>query len=163
MSWFFVGAAVVASLGAIQGGRQQQAAAESQANMDEYNAKMAEIKARQTNDATSRKIDDQRKKARDAVGTQLAASAEAGAGLNGDLLRESLLNMETDTQEIRYGGDLEAQGLSDEAALARSSAVISRDRGKQAKSSSYLNAGSALLSGAASGYGNQQRIAAAKK
>lgn len=155
MSWFMVGAAVVTALGAVQAGRQADAAAQSQANMDDYNAKMSDIKAKQANAAAGRQEDEQRKKARQAIGMQLASSAEAGAGLNGDLLRQSIFDSESDTQAIRYEGALKAQGLTDDAAIARSSAVINRDKGKQAINGSYLNAAGALMGGAAKAYGKK--------
>ena len=163
MSWFFVGAAVVTAAGQIQSGRQANAAAQSEANMAEYNAKMADIQANQAYAAAGVQEEDLRKRARAAVGLQLAASAEAGAGLDANLLNESLMNVEEDSMAIRYEGNLKAQGLNDTALLQRSSAVVSRDRGRQAVSASYLSASSSLLSGAGQGYGNQARIAAAKK
>lgn len=151
-TWLAIGSAVLGGAGAIQSGRQANAAAQSQSNMDEYNAKMSDIKATQTNAAAGRQEDEQRQKARQAIGMQLASSAEAGAGLNGDLLRQSVFDAESDTQAIRYEGQLKAQGLTDEATMARSSAVVNRDRGKQAITGSYLNAASSLMNAGTSYY-----------
>ena len=75
-------------VGAIQSGKQASAAAQSEANMADYNSKMSEIQARQAYAAAGVQEDETRRKGRAAVGMQLASSAEAGAGLNGDLLRE---------------------------------------------------------------------------
>lgn len=129
---------------AIQQGKQANAAAQSEANMAEYNAKMAEIKARQSNAAAGVQEDETRRRGRAAIGNQLASSAEAGAGLNGDLLRESVFGIEADSMAIRYDGALKAAGLADEAALQRSAAIVARDKGKQAKTGSYLNAAASL-------------------
>ena len=153
LTWLAVGSAVFGAAGSIQQGRQANAAAQSQANMDEYNAKMSDIKATQVNAAAGRQEDQQRKQARAAIGMQLASSAEAGAGLNGDLLRQSVFDSESDTQAIRYEGQLKAQGLTDEATLARSAAVVNRDKGRQAINGSYLNAASSLLNAGAKSYG----------
>lgn len=153
ITWLAIGSAVVGGFGAIKQGQQASAAAQSQANMDEYNAKMSDIKATQVNAAAGRQEDQQRKQARQAIGVQLASSAEAGAGLNGDLLRQSVFDSESDTQAIRYEGQLKAQGLTDEASMARSSAAVARDRGKQAITGSYLNATSSLLNAGAKSYG----------
>lgn len=112
--------------------------------MAEYNAKMAEIKARQAYSAASVQEDEARRRGRAAIGNQLASSAEAGAGLNGDLLRESIYGVEADSMAIRYDADLKAAGLKDEASLQRSAAVVARDRGKQARTASYLNAAASL-------------------
>lgn len=132
-------------VGAIQQGQQASAAAKSEANMAEYNSKMAEIQARQAYAAAGVQEDEIRRRGRVALGNQIASSAEAGAGLNGDLLRESVYGIEADSMAIRYEGDLKAQGLKDTAALQASSAAVARDRGKRAVTASYLNAGSSVL------------------
>lgn len=164
MSWVFVGAAVVTALEAVASGRQQQAAAQSEANMQEYNDKVSEIQARQAQAAASNQQDEQRRRARQQIGLQLAASAEAGAGLNPDLLRQSIFDMEADTQAIRYEGSLRAQGLNEQAELGRSGAAVSRDRGRAAVQGSYLTAAGSLLSGyGGAGYYSAQRTAALNK
>ena len=149
------------AVSAIQQGQQANAAAQSEANMAEYNAKMAEIQARQTYAAAGVQEDETRRRGRAAVGLQLASSAEAGAGLNGDLLRESIYGIEADSMAIRYESDLKAQGLRDTAALQRSGADVARDRGRRAVSASYLNAGTSMLGAATSYYGATSRIASA--
>lgn len=140
-----IASAGVGAIGAIQQGRQASAAAQSEANMAEYNAKMADIQSKQAYAAAGQQEDLQRKRARAAIGNQLASSAEAGAGLNGDLLRQSIYDSETDALSIRYDGALKAQGLSDSAAMQRSNAVVSRDRASQATTGSYLNAAGSIL------------------
>jgi hypothetical protein len=150
-------------VGAIQQGQQASAAAKSEANMAEYNSKMAEIQARQAYAAAGVQEDELRRRGRAALGNQLASSAEAGAGLNGDLLRESVYGIEADSMAIRYEGDLKAQGLKDAAALQSSAAAVARDRGKRAVTASYLNAGSSVLNAATSYYGTTSKIASAGK
>jgi len=165
MSWVAVALAVTAAVGvasAVQAGEQASAAAKSQANMDEYNAKMAEINAKQSNAAAGRQEDEQRKRARQAIGMQLASSAEAGAGLNGDLVRQSIFDAESDTQAIRYEGALKAAGLHDQASIARSSAAVSRSQGRAAVGGSYLNAAGAVSGAAASYYGGKAKLNASK-
>ena len=139
-------------VGAIQQGRQASAAAKSQANMDEYNATMAGFQANQANAAAGRQEDEQRQRARQAIGAQLASSAQAGAGLNADLLRQSVYNMDADSSAIRYEGALKAQGLTDSASLARSSAAVNRDRARSATTAGYLNAAGSVLNAGASYY-----------
>lgn len=150
-------------VGAIQQGKQANAAAQSEANMAEYNSKMAEIQARQAYAAAGVQEDEIRRRGRVALGNQLASSAEAGAGLNGDLLRESVFGIESDAMAIRYEGDLKAQGLKDNAALQSSAAAVARDRGKRAVTASYLNAGASVLNSATSYYGATSKIASAGK
>lgn len=152
ISWLAIASAALGAVGAIQQGEQADAAAKSEANMADYNAKMNEIQAKQTYAAAGRQEEEQRRRARAQIGQSLAASAEAGAGLNGDVLRTSVFDAESDALAIRYEGDLKAQGLKDSAALQRSASVVARDRGKQAVAGSYLNAGSALLNAGTSYY-----------
>lgn len=158
-----IASAVLGTVSAIRQGQQANAAAKSEANMAEYNSKMSEIQARQSYAAAGVAEDETRKKGRVAIGNQLASSAEAGAGLNGDLLRESVYGIEADSMAIRYEGDLKAQGLKDNAALQKSAAVVARDRGKQAVTSSYLNAASSIANAGNSYYANTSKIASAGK
>lgn len=151
-----VASAGIGAVGAIQQGRQASAAAKSEANMADYNAKMADIQAKQAYSSAGEQEDLQRKRARAAVGKQLASSAEAGAGLNGDLLRQSIYDSETDALSIRYEGALKAQGMTDSAAMQRSRAVVARDRASSALTGGYLNAaGSILNAGTAYYKGNK--------
>lgn len=145
-------------VGAIQQGQQASAAAKSEANMAEYNSKMNEIQARQAYAAAGVQEDELRRRGRVALGNQLASSAEAGAGLNPDMLRESVFGIEADSMAIRYEGDLKAQGLKDSAALQSSAAAVSRDRGKRAVTASYLNAASSALNAGNSYYGATKGI-----
>ena len=146
------GGAILGGISAIQGGRQASAAAQSEANMTEYNAKMADIQAKQAYSAAGQQEDLQRKRARAAIGNQIASSAEAGAGLNGDLLRQSIYDSETDALSIRYDGALKAQWLTDSASMQRSNAVVARDRASQATTGSYLNAAGSILNAGTSYY-----------
>lgn len=158
--------AVVSAVGAISQGEQQaaqaRAASQSQANMMEYNSKMNVIQANQANAAAGRQEEQQRAQARQAIGLQLASSAEAGAGLNQDLLRGSLLNMESDTNAIRYEGGLRAQGLQDSALINQSNADATISMGKARASSlrqgSYFTAAGTLLSGAGKAYAQSQGL-----
>lgn len=87
----------------------------------------------------------QRKNAREVIGSQLAAGAEAGGSLSGsnlDALRESMMNAEMDALGIRYEGEVKARGLENEATATRA-------RGRQAQIGGYLSAaGSLAMAGA---------------
>lgn len=150
-----VASAVVGAVGAIKQGQAQSAAAQSAANQAEYQGKVAAIRQNQVNTNAGLQEDEQRRKARAVIGQQLASSAEAGAGLNSDLLRESIYGMEADSNAIRYDAALKSSGLSDEAALQKSNADIYRSRAKEAAGAGYLNAASSLLQAGASYYGGK--------
>lgn len=147
-----IGSSVLGAVVAIQQGNQASAAAQSQANMADYNAQMADIQAKQTYATAGQQEDLQRKKARAAIGTSLAASAEAGGGLNTDSLRQSLYDAETDALAIRYDGALKAQGYKDQGALQRSNAEVFRSQSSQAKTGGYLNAAGSILNAGSSYY-----------
>ena len=162
LAYLVAGSAALSAVGMVQQGKQASAAAQSEANMADYNAKMADIQAKQTYSAAGQQEDLQRKRARAAIGNQIASSAEAGAGLNGDLLRQSIYDSETDALSIRYEGALKAQGMKDAASMQRSSAAVSRDRAGQATTGSYLNAAGSILNAGASYYGAKTKSLTAK-
>ena len=58
ITWLAIASAAIGGIGAVQKGRQASAAAKSQANMDEYNATMAEFQARQANASAGRQEDE---------------------------------------------------------------------------------------------------------
>lgn len=145
ITWLAVGSAALGGVGAIQQGFQAEAQAKSQANMAEYNAQMAEMQARQEYAQAGAQEDLQRRRARAAIGTQLASNAQAGGGLNTDLLRQSLYGAETDALAIRYDGALRASGFKSEADLQRSNAAMLRSSAKQAKTAGFLSAAGSLM------------------
>lgn len=141
--------AAVGAVGSIRSGNMQQAAADAEAQR--MNA-AADVTLR---DATAQ--DEQfRMDARRRIGLQLAASAEAGAGLNADSLRESIYGVEMDSAAIRYGAMSRDQALRDQAG-------ITRWQGRNAKTAGYLNAAASVLNAGSSYYGGRARIDAAKK
>lgn len=142
--------AVVTVTSSIQQGKQAEANAEYEAKQMEANAQAARAQA-------STAEDEQRAQARKLIGTQLAAQAQAGTQLNGsasDILRESLFNAESDAQTIRYEGENQARGLTNQA---RGSLLS----GKNAKTNAYMSAAGSLLSSAGGMYGNYRKMTTA--
>lgn len=144
--------AVVGVFSAIQQGKQAQRAADADAAAMDYNAAADRAKATHANKMAGIQEDSQRKRARQVIGSQLASSAGAGAGLNQDLLRESIFNMESDTEDIRYDGKMKAAGYRDQATLTSANAGTRRQQGKEAVNASYLNAAGSLLNAGTSYY-----------
>jgi hypothetical protein len=82
--------------------------------------------------------DAQRRVARQVLGEQAAAFAQAGGGVDENIMRQSAINAELDALNIRYGGAMKASGLlSDARATRKQSAML---------------AGAQLLSGTSSAY-----------
>lgn len=139
-------AAVVGVAGAVQQGRSARANAQFQADQMTENAKTSRAEAGVAEE-------DQREKARQIIGSQMAAQAQSGAQLNGsasDMLRQSLFSAESDAQRIRYQGENQARGMGNQATGALfSGAMASKQAG--------LNAAGSLMSAAGSGYGNYKK------
>ena len=138
--------AVVGVASSVQQGRAARANAQFQAEQMKANATASRAEA-------GAMEDDQREKARQIIGTQMAAQAGAGVQLNGsasDLLRQSLFNAESDAQRIRYDGENRARGLGNQATGALFS-------GSLAQKQAGLNAAGSLLSAAGSAYGGYKK------
>jgi|GEM_PF-2676182 len=159
VTWMMIAAATSAA-GAISSGNQAKAAAESQANVADYNAKVDVMKATEASRVAGVQEDRQRQAARATIGMQLASSAGAGAGLNADLLRESFFNMESDSADIRYEGATRAAGLNESAMLGRANAVTQRQQGRAAQQAGYLSAAGSLMSAGSTYYKGQAAIKA---
>lgn len=145
-------AAAMQAVGAIQQGQQANAAAQAEAQAMDYNAQMGRARAEQASRAAGVQEDAQRQKARAIIGEQIAGNAQAGTGLNSDLLRQSIFNSENDALAIRYDGMQKAAALNDQATLDTASASNARARGSAAITGSYINAAGTLLDAGTSYY-----------
>lgn len=152
-----IASAVVGAVGAIQQGEAAKQAADANAQGMEYNAASDRARAGQASRMAGIKEDEQRRAGRAAIGAQLASSAAAGAGLDSNLLRESIFNVESDAGAIRYDGALKSAGLNDQATMGMFEASNARKRGESAQTAGYLNAAGSLLQG-----GNQYYAGKAK-
>lgn len=142
-TWVAIASAVVGAGSAVYSGQQQQQQAEAESIRMRQAADVA------LRDATAQ--DEQfRTDIRRRIGSQIAASAEAGAGLNADSLRESIYGAEMDSAAIRYGALSREQALNDQA-------NIRSWEGKGAKTAGYLNAASSLLNSGSSYYSRKKR------
>ena len=157
--------AAVSAVGAIQQGQAQKASYDSQAQANEYNAKVQEnnaIYARNNADSAnqqaSAKEELQRRRFAAVQGQANAGVAQSGTGFGGsnaDVLKQNAINAELDALNIRYEGDLQSKGLMQtasnneaQAGLDRFQASAARQNGDNAVTGSYLSAGSNLLAGA---------------
>ena len=128
---------------AVYSGQQQKNAAEAEAT------RMRQAADVSLRDATAQ--DEQfRQDIRRRIGLQVASSAEAGAGLNADSLRESIYGAEMDSAAIRYGAMSREQALNDQA-------NIRSWEGRGAQTAGYLNAASSVLNSGSSYYSRKTR------
>lgn len=152
-----IASTAMSAVGAIQQGNAAKSAANANAQAMEYNTASDRARAVQASAMAGIKEDEQRRVGRSVIGEQLASSASAGAGLNSDLLRQSIFNVESDTNAIRYEGQLKAAGLNDQAAMSMFEAGSARAKGKSAQTAGYLNAAGSLLSGGNQYYAGQAK------
>lgn len=152
-----IAATAIQAVGAIQQGEAQKQAADASAQAMEYNAASDRARAVQASAMAGIKEDEQRRVGRAVIGEQLAASSSAGAGLNGDLLRQSIFNVESDAGAIRYEGQLKAAGLNDQATMGMFEASSTRKRGESAQTAGYLNAAGSLLNGGSQYYAGKAK------
>ena len=141
----------IQAIGAIQQGRAQSAQYQSQANAQEYNARVSRSQAEAAGQQWSAREDEQRRQARQILGKQLAATAQSGVNLNGsaaDIFRESMINAEQDALNIRYEGEMTRTGLLNQAQMSDYEASASRSAAKSARRSGYMSAAAAIASGA---------------
>lgn len=146
MTWAAIAVAAVSAVVGVASASQQKKHAEANA---QFQADQLKANAEAARAEAGAAEDDQREKARQIIGTQMAAQAQSGVQLNGsasDLLRQSLFNAETDSQRIRYEGENRARGLNNSAAGALF-------EGSLKKKEANLSAVGSLLSSAAKGYG----------
>lgn len=128
---------LVSAVGAIQQGQAAAAAARTNAEIADRNAKVARATAAQ--DAETK--DRENRLRLGAIIANYGASGVSMAGTPLDVLGDSARQAEFEKQTILYKGDLRAMGFEDSASLDRANA-------KAAKRAGYFKAGSALLSGA---------------
>lgn len=128
----------ISAVGAIQQGQ----AAKQTAN---YNAALADRNAVIATQQSAAHEEAQRKLDRRRMGAMRAGYSASGVTPDGsplDVLGDSIAEAELNALNIRYEGQLAAQGYTE-------SAGVSRRQGKQAEAAGYFNAGSALLTGGA--------------
>lgn len=148
----------VGVMGSIQQGKAAQAQANYQAQVSENNAKITQWQAQ---DAIARgKVEEEqhRKQVARFLGTQRAGIAGSGFELGDEtsmsILGDTAAMGELDALTIRSNAAREAWGYQVQGSNFQADAGMSRLAGKNARSSSYWQAGGDLLSGA-SRFGTQ--------
>ena len=155
-----IGSAAFSAIGAIQQGNAAAASEQSQANAMRYQAETNRQRATLALQQGNQQEESKRRDNRRAMGNLRAGLVENGIGLESgtgaDLVAESSLNSELDALNIRYGAQLNAQGLQQQAVSDDYSASAATARSKNARTAGYLGAGAALLTGAGQVYQGQQ-------
>jgi hypothetical protein len=133
----------VAALGAVRSSQAQAAAAN-------YNAQLADQNAQVANAQGAAAAEAQERDSKRRIGSMLAAYGASGVqtdtGSPTDVLADSARSASLDNLTIKYNAKLRAMGLEAQAGLDRSTASNATQAG-------YINATSAVLSGASKAYG----------
>lgn len=159
-------AAAMAAAGAIASANAQASSAKSAANAAEYNAEVDRQRATVALQQGNANEESQRRQAAIAMGRQTAATAQSGVDLTSgsalDLYQQSATNAELDALNIRYGAQLQAQGLQQQGTLDTMTAQQQRNNARSATTAGYLNAGASALSSYGTYTNNQAALAKAR-
>lgn len=153
----FVGGSLASAYGQYQQGREQEANLKTQARIASRNAQLQRTQAATARQQAGAQEEAQRRDARRFLGTQRAAIGQAGIGTGGtvaDLLEDSAVQSELDALNIRYGGELQASELFNQAGMSDAEAQILRANAKAAKRAGTIGAATSLLSAGSQAYGS---------
>lgn len=134
-----VGGGALKAIGSIQEGN-------AAGNAADFNARASEQQAAQERDAAAAEGRDYRRQEGRRRASSLAARGASGTtGAGSPLLVDeaTVREIALGASRIKYGGDVKATRLQQEAELYRM-------RGRSSRTAGYLNAGTSLLSGASS-------------
>jgi len=156
LAWGAAASAAIGAYGVYQSGQANKASARYQADADRYNRDIQARNATLARQQAGAREEAQRRRAKQVMGEQQAQLSQAGMGLSGsygDVIGQSAANAELDALNIRYEGELQAQGLLEQSAQSEISARMNRINARQAGRAGNIGAASTLLSGASSAYG----------
>lgn len=141
----------MSAVGAMQQADAQAANYTAQAQANDYNATVNRNNAKVASEQANAQEEAQRRHFAALQGQAYAGVAQSGTGFDGsnaDILKQNAISNELDSLTIRYEGENKAKGLMAQAGLDTYNAGVNRMNASNATTAGYLNAGSALLSGA---------------
>jgi len=149
--------AAAAAVGSIQQGQAQSQQAKYQAAVARNNQTIAQQNAQDALDRGAEQEQEQRKKTQFLIGQQRASLAAQGADLSSgtslDLVSDIAGTGELDALTIRRNAQLEARQDQVQGLNYQADSQLQTLAGKNAKTSSYLDAGTSLLGGASKSAG----------
>ncbi len=145
--------AVIAGLAALVGAAGTIMSTDAQRKATNYNADVADANAKAAEDKAAFDERAHRENVKKILASQRALYGKSGLSVEGSpllVMEDTTQQGEMDALAIRYGGDVAA-------AQQRSSANLFKMQGKNIQTAGYFSAGSTLLGGAATAYGNLYR------
>lgn len=160
-SWAMIIGAVVSGVASYQQGKAQEKMYRAQADINEMNAENEAQNAIAAGQAANAREEQQRRAARQVLGEQKAALAQAGIGMGGsaaDIAEQSAINAEMDALGIRYEGEMERrQFLQRSTAFKHMAGVDRANAGMAGKNARLGLASAALMAGTYAYAGYSQR------
>lgn len=150
-----IGGGLLSAFGQYQQGREQESNLKTQARIAQRNAVLLRGQAATARQQAGRDEEAQRREARRFLGTQRAAIGQSGIGFGGtagQLLEDSAVQAELDALNIRYGGELQATDILNQAAMSDTESQILRANAKSAKRAGITGAATSLLSAGGQAY-----------
>jgi hypothetical protein len=139
----------VSAIGKVKQGNAAKAAGDSEAELQEFNAHIADLQAQ---DAIARGHEDESRfnaGVRTLIGTQRAGFSGSGVvvdrGSAADVQRDSATLGALDAAKIRRNAEREAWGFEVEAADRRMGATVARKSGRSARNAAYTGAAAGVL------------------
>lgn len=153
--WIAAAGAALSAYSSYQQGKQQEQVYKAQSKVEANNAIIEQQNAAAASQAANAREEQHRRQARQILGEQRAAQAQAGVGLGGssaDIAEQSAINAELDALGIRYEGELERRGHMVRSTSYQAQSGIDRFSAKNARRSGNLGAAAGLLSTAGYAY-----------
>jgi hypothetical protein len=152
-----IGGVAMRAAGSIVEGNAQASNYQSQQSAYDYNADVAVENSRIAWQQAGAREEAQRRRGRQVLGAQAAATAQAGVDVGSGsplaIAAQSARNAELDALNIRYEGGLQARGFDIEAENLRYQGRVAGQNAKNARRAGYWGAASSIIGGAANYYG----------
>lgn len=148
-----IGSSVLGAVGAMQEAGAKAAAAETNANIADYNKQVADRNRVATLDAANQEIEAKKRESNRALGSIRAAYGASGLSLGGsplDVLEDTATEYSLDIAKIRYKGEVKAIGYKDEATNFAMKAQLARMEASSARAAGPISAIGKLFGGASS-------------
>jgi hypothetical protein len=154
-------AEVKAGKAAKKAGQQEQAASEDQAQVDDYNASVADLQATDATQVGAEQESQYRASVRSTLGSNRAKGGASGVDVNfgsavdtqGDIANlgeQDALQIRTNAARQAWGYNVQAYDLRRAAGIARKTGAAQAEAGSEAQSASYWQAAGTIAGGTSS-------------
>lgn len=150
MEAVMIASAAMSAIGSIQQANSQAASMRAQQQASDYNAAVMNQNAAVETQQAGQREEAQRRQARMILGSQRAAIAQSGGGMEGsaaDLVAQSARDAELDALTLRYEGQMRARGMGIQAEQETYQGRVAGANASRAMTAGYMGAAGSILSG----------------